>query len=453
MIKPYPVVHFEISGKCNGKCPYCSTGNKNQAMGDFVNPEIFDKTIEKIIKLGIFNREISTLYIYNWGEPFLHPQFNKIIQKINENDITYGISTNLSILPKDLNYNNLVRNLKVFMISMPGFSQKSYDKIHGFNFETIKSNILIIRNNLLESNFKGEIRILYHIYQFNLDEIYNAERFASKLGIDFIPYYAGINDWWQKKDYLDSNMSKESIKRISNDLFLSKLEEKIKISSKKGCSQHNEYFMIDEKCNVGTCCSLPTNHPNYKCGNILEDNMEGIIYNKLHQDVCNECIEKGLAIEEGMVSNPSWYYDLVIGHKNIVKYKLDIDDKFKAFSKGEINEIDMIVNIVGKLATDYIAEDDLIEIFKNNIFTDLNLLTKFVSKLYEKKLYKFSIVVLEYILNLNVDDENTLYNLAYISYTIGRYDDTLLYLSRIKRIDDEIDNLAKSARANIDSNL
>ncbi|VYU41703.1 hypothetical protein [Clostridium tertium] len=440
MIKSYPIVHFEICGKCNGKCPYCVTGKRNQTLGSFVNPELFNKTLEEIIRVGIFDKDISTLYIYNWGEPFLHPQFNEIIEKINLNNINYGISTNLSIIPKNIDFSIVAKNLKVFMISMPGFSQKSYDKIHGFDFQKIKSNILDIKAHLYRNDFRGKLQILFHIYQFNLDEIYDAERFAKSLGIEFIPYYAGINDWWQRESYLNNAMDKESIKKISNDIFLSKLDERIKKSKNKGCSQHNSYFMIDENCNVATCCCLPNNHPNYKCGNILEDNIEEILYNKFNQDVCCKCIEQGLAIDDEQVSLPKWFYN----SRRSKDYNIESNNYLEDFIKGNINEYYEVAKMASELVSNYITEDDLIRIFKLNTFDDLYLLTRLASEFFERKLYKLCIITLEYALRLDIFNENTLYNLGYVFYIIGKYQDSIYYLNKIKEKDDDTDILLEN---------
>lgn len=57
---------------------------------------------------------------------------------------------------------------------MPGFSQESYDKIHGFNFEKIKENIKKYANDMELAGVKDKMWVAYHMYQFNLDEIYDA---------------------------------------------------------------------------------------------------------------------------------------------------------------------------------------------------------------------------------------------------------------------------------------
>ncbi|GBF34170.1 hypothetical protein DCCM_3282 [Desulfocucumis palustris] len=45
--------------------------------------------------------------------------------------------------------------MRFIIFSMPGFSQESYDKIHGFNFEKIKDNIIKMSRNFRENGFTG----------------------------------------------------------------------------------------------------------------------------------------------------------------------------------------------------------------------------------------------------------------------------------------------------------
>ncbi len=144
----YTSVYFEISGVCNGDCPYCLTGKKcvigqNQkdikARG-FVNPHKFAETIDHLVTEKAISAKETIIHLYNWGEPFLHPHINQVLQVLYDRHFHYVISTNASI-PKPIQP-HLLQNLDLVILSLSGFSQKSYNRIHGFNFEEIKSNII-----------------------------------------------------------------------------------------------------------------------------------------------------------------------------------------------------------------------------------------------------------------------------------------------------------------------
>lgn len=52
-------------------------------------------------------------------------------------------------------------------------------------------------------------------------------------------------------------------------------------------------------------------------------------------------------------------------------------------------------------------------------------------------------------LSLNSNDENTLFNLGYICFTLGEYNNSLMYLTKISNRDEEINELIKRAKENI----
>ncbi|MEW5946704.1 MAG: radical SAM protein [bacterium] len=312
-MKPYPIVHFEIFGKCNGRCPHCITGTGNHPKGGAVDVETFFSCLKKLVELKLVDRDASTVYLYNWGEPFLHPDFCDIVAAVNELDLKYGISTNASVLP-DMN-SDVTRNLRIVMVSMPGFSQSSYDKIHGFQFEKIKENIITISEKLRETGCRGILRLLFHIYQFNLDELYECGKFAAKIGADFCPYYAGINDWYKAKSYLNKTLTYEELDKISRDIIMSPFLESIRKAAKKKCRMHDKYLVVNERGDIITCCKLPLDHPDILCGSVLHGDMEEILRKKLTQAVCRECLSLGLAYEDEMILKPDFYYKSLSAHR------------------------------------------------------------------------------------------------------------------------------------------
>jgi MoaA/NifB/PqqE/SkfB family radical SAM enzyme len=149
-------IFFEISGRCNAHCHWCYTGiaNKNnQPKGNFVDFDEFVTSINYMVAHGIIQSN-STVFLYNWGEPFLHPKFEKIISFLNSKGVKYGLSTNGSS-PAHFKHNEDLRGLVHLRFSMCGFSQASYSKIYGFSFEKIKQNIINILNDFRNRGFSG----------------------------------------------------------------------------------------------------------------------------------------------------------------------------------------------------------------------------------------------------------------------------------------------------------
>ncbi|MGB9762980.1 MAG: radical SAM protein, partial [Minisyncoccia bacterium] len=170
IIIPFSRVVFEISGICNAQCPYCITGNGTQK-GNFVDFEQLKLTVEKLINENLIDSN-TVFELYNWGEPLLHPMFVNIVNFFSSLNIKFVLSSNLSKIPDKIQHANF-DSLQQFNISMPGFSQNSYDKIHGFKFKDILSNIIKLTNIIP----KEKIRILFHVYQFNYYEIQEAFKF------------------------------------------------------------------------------------------------------------------------------------------------------------------------------------------------------------------------------------------------------------------------------------
>jgi MoaA/NifB/PqqE/SkfB family radical SAM enzyme len=292
----YKALSFDISGKCNAICPWCYTGRKNVASnkqsGEFITPAVFEKAIKYMLDNSIMNKS-SIIHLYNWGEPFLNPYLKDIINILNKYEIKYGLSTNASIIVSFAE-EDFLRNLSYIAFSMPGFSQNSYNKIHGFNFEKIKNNIITIVNNFRKFGFEGEAQVSYHVYQFNLSEVEDAYKFARENDIAFYPVYAYINDHSVLKKYLKSQLTYQEIKKASKELILFYLENKIKEKPKNYRCPQFEMLTIDEHCNILTCCSVDKEYDEYSLGSLFSLSLQEIQELKLTREICKECDVLGL---------------------------------------------------------------------------------------------------------------------------------------------------------------
>lgn len=297
----YNTVYFEVSGFCNSKCPWCCTGNRstNSQQKRYIGPNEFKKAIDKLLDLGLVDSS-SIFHLYNWGEPMLNPKLNEILKILCVHNLKYNISTNGSI-PFRIE-NDFLENLDHLRISMPGFSQRSYNRIHGFNFSGIMKNIDFFENYLPAN----KIEICYHIYKFNLGEIAKAADYFEKKKMNLIAFAAYFNDFDMAKSYIDGSMEHLLREMADNDLLLSHIPDLVK-NAPPGyqCPQHG-LLSIDEYCNLLTCCVLKKGHPNYSLGSIFDFGSKEDVYKvKRNLPVCSECLDKGIAYWE---QNPDIYF-------------------------------------------------------------------------------------------------------------------------------------------------
>ncbi|HUT03292.1 MAG TPA: hypothetical protein VM163_05315 [bacterium] len=303
----FDLVYFDISGKCNARCPWCQTGvlnlNKKPLKGGHIDVKTFARAIEYMLKMGIIGQ--STLVdLYNWGEPFLNPQFKEIIHFMSTTNVQFGLSTNCSILIT-FDRPDLLVNLKRVLFSMCGFSQASYDRIHGFNFETVKRNIVTMVDNFRQCGFHQEASIPFHLYQFNLDEMRPAHEFGLKHEIGLYPYYALFNGFDMTMDYLCGSMPYKQLKKVSEELVLFYVQDLIaKMPEAYRCPQY-DILTLDEHCNVLTCCFVEKYVEKFVLGSIFDLTLEEINASRM-QPVCKKCISTGASywVHNGYYKSP-----------------------------------------------------------------------------------------------------------------------------------------------------
>ena len=307
-MRTYNTIFYELSGLCNGKCPYCLSGKFRKIGGTFVSADLFDHTLGVIAKNGLLSPG-GVIGLYNWGEPFLHPQLSELLHRINDYAFSYGFSTNVSKIPSiDKAF---VKNLKYIRFSMSGFSQRSYDRIHGFRFDVILENIKSIIRDCRHHGFQGSFLISYHVYQFNLDEIFRCEDFAREWGVVFSPVYAILNNWWHINALLDGKLEYDLLRNISEDLFCFDLREKRATAPRQYACPQYDLLALDEASNLLLCCQVPPGKE-FSCGNLLTDDLATMLHYRQNNSICEECIRKGLSYYfHNSLNVPGFYIEAV----------------------------------------------------------------------------------------------------------------------------------------------
>lgn len=284
-------VYWDMSGLCNAACPYCCNG-KNSISGTlhrerskFLDPEVFPLALKKLEDAGLILPGQTLLSLYNWGEPLLHPNLNTIMDTAALAGYSLSLSTNASrrheFSPTS------IPKLTNLTFSMSGFSQASYDRIHGFKFEKILSNILTMMDQLLRNGFQGKFEVSFHVYQFNVFEIQQAKEFFSRLPVGFAAYLAYFNGSTMRFAYFQDTLPKEMRDKATSELFTYQYKDMVRPKDYQ-CPQY-DYLTLDEECNVLLCCAVDKQTEGYSIGNLFNMDLTGIDTLRRSSPTCALC--------------------------------------------------------------------------------------------------------------------------------------------------------------------
>lgn len=298
-MKYYDNVNIEISGICNARCPYCITGIENTSSkirGGVMSKDLFNDIYRHLIENNIIHSG-TDIGLYNWGEPFLNRDLDEICSLLSAMDQPFHLSTNASVY-KPLSVKNM-KTIRTVILSMCGFSQKSYDRIHGFNFSTVIENIDKIVTDFRKVGCKKKFVIAYHIYQFNRGEMKQAYDFAKKLGIECVFSYAFLNGLSLGLDYMENTLSYDKLKQMGKDIDFGYLDELLSQKPTYEVCRELDRLVIDESGNVLMCCCTDRKCSNYSIGNIFDFKTFEDIYLKRNEivkqdNICKKCMDYGL---------------------------------------------------------------------------------------------------------------------------------------------------------------
>lgn len=282
----YKQVTWDITGVCNAQCRLCPSGGKNllgnlqKQISGIMSPEDFDTGLEYLTNQKLIAPEYTELYLYNWGEPFAHPKFDEMLRVAARRGFVFNLSTNCSMakpIPDDVLW-----RLKEVVFSIPGFSQESYDRQHGFNFEKIKDNIRLILEPIKKISPYTSTSLVYHMYQTNLSEVNDAIKFAEENSLTFIPIFAiltGVTLPIYQGAYDLNNLYTENWAKI-----------KATKPATWECPQYDQ-LVIDENSNVLQCCLADAYVPGKVIGKLKEVDFELLLGKRKKSPVCGVCIK------------------------------------------------------------------------------------------------------------------------------------------------------------------
>ena len=297
--KPF-TFSVEPTTSCNLGCPECPSGLKafTRPTG-FIDSATFDLFLAKTY------RELSFLYFYFQGEPYMHPAFFDLVKKATAKNVYSITSTNAHYLSERKAEETIQSGLKRLIISLDGTTEETYQQ---YRIGGKLSKVIEGTKNIIAAKKKLKSKTPYVVFQFlvvrhNEHQIADAKALAMALGVDEIVFKsAQIYDYKNDQHLIPLTTKYSRYKQLPSGEYV------IKNDLKNRCWKMWHSAVMTWDGTIVPCCF--DKDAQYKMGNILEADFAAIWhgekYNSFRKkllqereniDICKNCSE-GLNVFE-----------------------------------------------------------------------------------------------------------------------------------------------------------
>lgn len=283
-----PPIYIEVSpvSYCNHQCIFCGLDFAKQK-GIQLDSEIFCKQLKKMGQLGV-----RSIMYAGEGEPLLHKDLAKFVKTTKENGIDVSITTNGTIENREL-WKEILPHLTWIRFSVDAGTSKIYAKVHNVPESLFDITINNIKESIkIKKKYKlgVTIGIQFLVIEENFNDIENALRLFSALGIDYISLkpFSWHSKMINKKDTV---YTPEMIQRIEDIVNKYRENTKINIIFRKDAMEK----YINKKKKFNHCralafwgyisaeglfytCEMFIGDDRFKIGNIYNEDMQNILF-------------------------------------------------------------------------------------------------------------------------------------------------------------------------------
>jgi MoaA/NifB/PqqE/SkfB family radical SAM enzyme len=266
---------IDIVDACNLRCATCPRG-EIRGTGHKMSLEMFCNILDKLK-----TENYSLVGLYNWSEPFLHPELLSFVKEVKARSFVCGISSNLSLshIPNFVDVLDALNpsNGDYLLVSISGMKQSVYEVNHkGGNIETVKKNLEIAS----KSKNKGAIIVKLIKFSYNRKEEEEVIRFCKKLGIAY-ETINGFGDPLITGDIIEREATSK-VDEISHLHYCRELE------SLARCTHIFDSIPINSDGDVYLCCATPPMQ-SYILGSFLEQDLPTLTLKRFFHPDCATC--------------------------------------------------------------------------------------------------------------------------------------------------------------------
>lgn len=217
-------ITIEPTTACNLGCPECPSGLKQ-----FTRPEgnlktdFYEKVIDEVKSHAFY------LNFYFQGEPFINPNFLKMVNYAHRKNIYTATSTNAHFLTDQKAKETIESGLSRLTISIDGTTQETYES---YRKQGELSKVIEGTKNIVKWKKELNSKTPYVIFQFlvvkpNEHQIEDAKQLAKELGVDEIRFKtAQLYDYEHGNPLMPSNekyarykLQKDGTYRLKNKML------------------------------------------------------------------------------------------------------------------------------------------------------------------------------------------------------------------------------------------
>jgi radical SAM protein with 4Fe4S-binding SPASM domain len=175
------ILQIEPTNRCNLRCSLCPVAEGLIRESGFMKPELFRRIIDEVQDF------VFLILLWEWGEPFIHPDIYEMIAYAHSKGIQLVSSSNGHIFAHGDHAEKVVRSgLDSLIVAVDGVSQETYTKYRrDGNLETVLTGIRSVVAKKRELNLQTPfINLRFIAMRHNEHEIPLLDNLAKSLGVD-----------------------------------------------------------------------------------------------------------------------------------------------------------------------------------------------------------------------------------------------------------------------------
>jgi radical SAM protein with 4Fe4S-binding SPASM domain len=287
-------ISIEPTTSCNLRCPQCPSG-----LREFTRPTgmLQDKLFESIIFQTM--KYLHSLTFYFQGEPYLNPDFLKMVSFASKNNIYTITSTNAHYLNEENARQTILSGLDKLIISVDGITQEVYEKYRqgGQITKVFEGTKEILKQKKILKSKTPHVVWQFVVFKTNEHQISDVKKIAKDLGVNEVKIKtAQIYDFEGGHNLIPENDKYTRYKKDDSGKFI------IKNKLLNQCWRMWQGCVVTWDGSIVPCCF--DKDAKYKLGQLKSESFDSIWfsdeYNKFRKsilksrnqiDICNNCTE------------------------------------------------------------------------------------------------------------------------------------------------------------------